>query len=294
VTAVTKLGYVGLEVGDLDAWRRFAEEVIGLAAAPGREDGVLALRMDAQRHRFLLRRGAADDVAYLGWEMPDEAALREASARLVAAGVAVTPGTQEEIAARGVDRMVWFRDPDGVRTELFVGPASGDSEFRSAKIVSGFVTGDQGMGHVLLAVKDAERTERFYCDLLGLKLSDYVDTDLDGHPLHAVFLHANPRHHSLAFAAIPWPKRLHHFMLEVADIDDVGAAFDRCQDAGVPIARTIGRHENDRMVSFYGVTPSGFAFEIGWGARRVDDRTWTARTYNRISEWGHRPPPRAT
>jgi hypothetical protein len=58
----------------------------------------------------------------------------------------------------------------------------------------------------------------------------------------------------------------------------------------VPILRTLGRHANDRMVSFYGVTPSRFAFELGWGARRIDDRDWQVRTYDRISDWGHHPP----
>jgi len=58
---------------------------------------------------------------------------------------------------------------------------------------------------------------------------------------------------------------------------------------GVPLERTLGRHQNDRMVSFYGVTPSGFNFEIGWGARQIDDRDWEVRTYRDASDWGHRP-----
>jgi 2,3-dihydroxybiphenyl 1,2-dioxygenase len=288
MTIVAKLGYLGLEVSDIAAWRRFAETVLGLAAEP-RADGALALRMDGQAHRFLLREGSADDVSFVGWELADKAALDAAAARLAVAGIAAEPGTADEAEARGVARLLRFRDPDGLPSELFVGPRAG-APFRSSRLAGGFVTGDQGMGHVLVAVADAARAEKFYREILDFRLSDYVDVEFDGFPLHAVFLHANPRHHSFAFAAMPAPKRLHHFMLEVEAIDDVGAAFDRAQDEGVPIARTIGRHENDRMISFYGVTPSGFAFEVGWGARRIDDATWETRTYHRISEWGHRPP----
>jgi extradiol dioxygenase len=39
-------------------------------------------------------------------------------------------------------------------------------------------------------------------------------------------------------------------MLQLKAIDDVRAAFDLCQDRGVPIARGLGRHTNDHMVSF--------------------------------------------
>ena len=145
------------------------------------------------------------------------------------------------------------------------------------------------MGHVLVNARNSAETERFYREVLGFTLTDYVDTVVSGHSLHAVFLHVNPRHHSLAFAELPIPKRLHHVMLEVNSIDDVGAAFDRCQELGVPLQRTIGRHQNDRMVSFYGYTPSGFCFEVGWGARDVDDRSWEVKVYPGASEWGHRP-----
>jgi 2,3-dihydroxybiphenyl 1,2-dioxygenase len=289
MTAVAQLGYLGLEVSNIDAWRRFAGEVLGLAAGDVRADGAVTMRMDAHRHRFILHPGAADDLAYVGWELPDRAALGKAVDRLASTGVAVTEGTVDEAAARGVAALYRFRDPDGIASELYCGPALADGEFHSAKVVGGFLTGALGMGHILISAKDTDRTERFYCDALGFSLSDYVDLSFDGHDFHGVFLHANPRHHSLAFGAMPGPKRLHHFMLEVNELDDVGAAFDRAQDTGVPIARGLGRHENDRMVSFYGVTPSGFAFEIGWGARQVDDRTWQTRTYHRISEWGHRP-----
>jgi hypothetical protein len=78
------------------------------------------------------------------------------------------------------------------------------------------------------------------------------------------------------------------FMLEANSLDDVGATFYRAQDVGVPIALTLGRHANDHMVSFYGVTPAGFLFEFGVEGLEVDDRNWEVRTYHAVSDWGHR------
>jgi 2,3-dihydroxybiphenyl 1,2-dioxygenase len=144
---------------------------------------------------------------------------------------------------------------------------------------------------VVFGTTDPQATERFYCDRLGMRLSDHIEAELaPGFSLLITFLHANPRHHTVAFAAVPMPKRLHHFMLEVGAMDDVGRAYDRCLTAGVEIANTLGMHPNDRMFSFYARTPSGFDVEFGWGGRKVDDATWKAARYDRTSVWGHHMP----
>jgi 2,3-dihydroxybiphenyl 1,2-dioxygenase len=288
MSLTAQLGYLGLEVSDPGAWRRFANEALGLEIGDPRPDGALPFRMDDHAHRFLISEGPRDDVAFLGWEVPGPRELAAARDRLSASKVELRLGSAEERAARGVADLIVFEDPNGIRSEVYHGPLMGRGEFRSSKVASGFLTGRMGMGHVLVHVRDRHVTEQFYRETLAFGLTDYVDFERDGRAFHAVFLHVNPRHHSLAFAEVAAPKRLNHFMLEVNELDDVGAALYRCQDLGVPLARTLGRHENDRMVSFYGVTPSGFNFEIGWGARHVDDRIWEVRRYHAASEWGHR------
>ena len=289
MSLTAELGYLGLEVSNLGAWRGFAEQALGLDIGPRRPDGALPLRMDGHAHRFLLREGPSDDLAFLGWEVPDAAAVEAARQRLAAAQLAVRAGTVEERTARGVAELIVFDDPNGIRSEIYCGPTRGAGEFRSSKMARGFLTGPMGMGHVFVHARDAARSEGFYRQVLDFSLSDYVDFERDGRAFHGVFLHVNPRHHSLAFVEAPAAKRLNHFMLEVAEFDDVGAAYYRCQDLGVRLARTLGRHMNDRMVSFYGVTPSGFNFEVGWGGRQIDDRNWETRTYHDASDWGHRP-----
>jgi 2,3-dihydroxybiphenyl 1,2-dioxygenase len=134
-----------------------------------------------------------------------------------------------------------------------------------------------------------ERSFTFYTELLGFRLSDRVVADVHGYKADIAFLHCNPRHHTIALGARD-AKRVHHFMLEARSVDDVGLAFDRALAAGCRIMHTLGRHPNDRMLSFYATTPSGFQFEYGWGARLVDDATWKPEIHDRISEWGHHPP----
>ena len=140
-----------------------------------------------------------------------------------------------------------------------------------------------------------ETSTRCIIDLLGFRLSDRITCEFYGYPVDLGFFHApsSPgapsRHHTVAFGG-PQRKRLHHFMIEVGELEDVGKAYDRAIRAGVPIMQTLGRHPNDRMLSFYALTPSKFQFEFGWGGRLVDDDDWSPTVYDRISDWGHHPP----
>jgi len=136
-------------------------------------------------------------------------------------------------------------------------------------------------------VSSLTESRAFYERGLGLKLSDVVE--MPGHGgarVSVVFLHCNARHHSVALAEMPGPKRLHHFMLQMASLTDVGRALDRAGAAGWDVCRTLGQHTNDRMVSFYVRSPSGFEVEIGWGGIEVDSE-WSTRHYMSGSIWGH-------
>ena len=291
MAAISRLGYLGFEASDVAAWERFAVDALGLLVSDRRADGGVAFRIDDQAQRIVVHPGSRDDLVYAGFELDDDTTLRRLSETLDRAGFATTDAGEDVARARRVKRLVHVEDPNGVPVELFHGPERAAEPFRSALVPSGFLTGDEGLGHVVIAAADPQATERFYCELLGMRLSDRIEAELaPGFAIVITFLHANPRHHTLAFAAAPMPKRVHHFMLEVNAMDDVGRAYDRCLNSGVEIANTLGVHPNDRMFSFYARTPSGFDVEFGWGGRKVDDATWKVARYDRTSVWGHHMP----
>ncbi len=292
MNGIRGLGYLGLGVSDLDAWERFATEILGLQSAGRTDDGTLHLRMDEYEYRFALHRDASDDLAYIGWEVPDARALREVADRLRAAGASVAAGSSAEARARRVTELVRFSDPNGIASEAFYGPSVHyEKPFQSPRPISGFVTGEQGLGHLVIAVKDLEQSLGFYREALGFRLSDTIEMNFGGGtPITMAFLRCNPRHHSLALIPVPAPKRLHHFMLQLRSIDDVGATMYLVQERGIEIAATLGRHTNDQMLSFYLRTPSGFEIEYGWGGREVDDANWRVQKHHSPSTWGHHRP----
>ena len=98
---------------------------------------------------------------------------------------------------------------------------------------------------------------------------------------------ASGRHHSLALAEMPSPSGCVHMMVEVNSMTEVGLAHDRMQKRGAKLMATLGQHENDRMTSFYMMTPGNFAIEYGWGGLIVDPETHKTTETHRVSIWGH-------
>ena len=144
----------------------------------------------------------------------------------------------------------------------------------------GFRTGAEGMGHVVLMVADFEAALAFYQDLLGFEITDYMRAP------KICFLHVNARHHSLALFESP-RQGLHHLLVELYSLDDVGQGYDIARAAD-RVKVTLGRHYNDYMTSFYMQTPSNFLIEYGWGGREVDVATWQPIEMSTLASfWGH-------
>ncbi|MBH79114.1 MAG: 2,3-dihydroxybiphenyl 1,2-dioxygenase [Gammaproteobacteria bacterium] len=288
---IASLGYLIFEVSDFSAWRQFAANVLGLMVCDSDAGETLSLRMDGHAHRLILQSGPADDLVAVGFEVADRDSLNDLANSLRSAGFDVLECDTAAAAERSVEMLVRTVDPNGVGIELFCGPLRADTAFVSALVPEGFVTGDEGLGHIVLNAKDHEATERFYQDLLGMRLSDRITMPIGpDQSIDINFYHANARHHTLAFTASGLPTAMHHFMIEAREMDAVGLAYDRAQRAGVPIMSTLGRHTNDRMLSFYAQTPSNFQVEFGWGGIKVDDESWQVSHYDKGSIWGHQMP----
>lgn len=292
MSTISSLGYVVLNVSDLKAWEHFATNILGLMVGK-RGDRFLGLRMDEYSQRILLQQGDADDITVAGWQFDTAKDLNDFVTKLKLDGVEVHQGSADEASVRCVERLFSCDDPIGFKHEFFYGPTHApiSQPFRSAVMQgSGFVTGRQGLGHILPFSSNYEKTVSFYTDVLGFKISDYIrDSEtLPGFAVDATFFHTSTgRHHSLATVAAPSVKCLNHVMIEVADLNDVGLAYDRCLKAGLPITMAIGHHPNDKVISFYVESPSGFSVEYGYGSIIIDDATWEVKNYSQMSDWGH-------
>jgi 3,4-dihydroxy-9,10-secoandrosta-1,3,5(10)-triene-9,17-dione 4,5-dioxygenase len=290
---IRSLGYLRFEATDVEAWRTYGTKVLGMAEGGGDEPGALYLRMDDFPARLVILPGERDRLAVSGWEVATEAELARVAAAVEGAGVAVKEGSPVELAERQVAGLIRFDDPCGNTLEVFHGIALQHRRLASP-YGHRFVTGEQGLGHVVLPTDDDATALAFYRDVLGFALRDsmrfppeVVGRPPGSEPAWLRFFGCNPRHHSLAFLPMPAPAGIVHLMVEVETADDVGLCLDRALRRKVPMSSTLGRHVNDRMLSFYMKSPGGFDVEFGCEGLQVDDATWVTRESTAVSLWGH-------
>lgn len=282
---VRSLGYVILGCTDIDQWRTFAPHVLGMELVEHTETS-LRFRMDEFSYRFQVEQGAPEGVHTIGWHVKGADELQELIAQVEKYGYAVTHhGVGSELAkARNVVDVASFTDPDGLTLELVYGLGQALTPFVSPVGTTFVANRELGLGHVFQLVSDVEKYNELYRDALGFKLSDLIGP--------ATFYHCNPRHHSFAFVPTPNDDRrrdqgVGHIMLETTDIDGVGRAIDNMYAHGAKEKASLGKHTNDKMISFYVETPSRTQIEYGTGGIFIDDEVWVPTTYPSAHYWGH-------
>lgn len=287
-----EFAYLGIEVPDPSSLTTFFGDVIGLVPGDPLEAGAATWRNDDKVHRLILEAGPENDATYLGLEASTTSAFEDLVGRLAAAGYRTEEAKDVDAEARRVERLVRIKAPWGVTVELVTGLEVAATPFTSPLMPGGFLTEGVGFGHAVFATTAFDESRQFLTEGLGFVQSDWLEMEIAaGIELEVRFYHCNERHHTVALARAPFelPQRLHHVMLETKERDDVGAAFDRVWATDLGVANGLGRHDNDKMFSFYVVSPAGFQVEVGHGARLVTENWDDNRRYDRISQWGHQP-----
>lgn len=286
-----RMGYLVIASRKTHAWKAVLGEGLGMEVQT-LPDQHLGARMDDHARRLLVVPDDAEDLQGLGLELTDEAALETVFRRLAAKGIRPAEGSTDAAALRGVDRFWHFTGPKGLEIDLYHRPVR--PERAPVLAASGFVTGDGGFGHIGLATRRPEAQKAFWSGVFDSRPTDELKVTVTGVPLQVEFFRFNERHHSYALVYTPGLKldplrtRIQHFEVQVATMDDLTNAYQRCKAAGIPISIEVGQHGNDRGVSFYVRTPSGFDIEYGWNPIAVDEATWKGELWDSISIWGHR------
>lgn len=292
MTDIRGLGYLRVQTTDVPRWRELTVEALGLAETTGPEADGLYLRMDEREARLVVLPGDSDRVLAVGWEVRDQFALARVGRAVEAAGFGVKELAQRECDERRVEAAILFEDPAGTPVEVFFGPVLDHDPVRT-RWTQTFVTGDQGLGHVVLPTTAMDDTVSFYTEVLGflprgaIRLGGPASTDAA--PRRVRFMGVNQRHHSLAVCPAPHgdPPGLVHLMMEVDSLDAVGRALDEVNRRGFSLSSTLGRHTNDKMVSFYVRAPGGWDLEYGTEGMLVDESYYTAEEITADSYWGH-------
>jgi 2,3-dihydroxybiphenyl 1,2-dioxygenase len=283
MSTILDIMQVGVGVQDREGFENFARDTLGFPVSRSCDGAVTYVRSDRYPHRIAATTTRESTLRYLGFDVGGPQELSEWQTKLTAEGIHWRHSTAAECAERHVIDFIEFADPDGHHLALLYGFEVEKEPVRYTRDLSVL-----GLGHVLLTVKDTQRSHDFYTAVLGFRLSDWVYIDDN---IRLCFLRCNERHHSVAFAPCMPGKspRLQHVMLEVESLDDVMRSYHFLRIRKAPIGMGPGRHINCQTVHVYVQTPGGFAVEFGWGHRRLDDATHQPMVYpigSPVDIWG--------
>lgn len=278
---IQALSYIIVETPHFENWIKQVRDHVGMHVDVVKTGSCVRLRVDEKIQRFVLTQKDTEASMGMGFEVADAAVLESITKALEQDGYVVHKSTANERNLRGIDDMIYFFDPDGVRIEICYGLADAGIPFIPGRPIGGFRTGNMGLGHVALITEHFDKLSHLYREILGFKLSDYTDA-----PFKVEFLHCNPRHHTIGLASTGGSAKIYHLMLEYNDFDDVGRAYDMALSDPDCIGVTLGRHINDHVTSFYLKNPDGWMFELGWASRTVGP-DWQIEKLEGMSLWGH-------
>jgi catechol 2,3-dioxygenase-like lactoylglutathione lyase family enzyme len=277
-SGITHLRHVGIGVPDLPTERGFYRDVWGLVSTV--EDGdALFLAAEGSPEQYALRLRPAPerrlDLVAFAVETQDDVDGYAEAVTALGRGLVTEPGTMQ---TPGGGYGFRFLDFEGRTLEI-----SAEVEHRSARQLHPKESIPTGLSHVVLNTTDLDAAVRFYTEILGFKVSDWLEH-------HMCFLRCNAWHHTLALSDNPHAS-LNHVAWEMRGIDEYMRATGRALRAGTDLAWGPGRHgPGDNTFSYFSA-PSGFVTEFTTELERIeDDATWTPRVFRRLPEesdlWG--------
>ena len=195
---------------------------------------------------------------HVALEVATPAEIDQAYEELQAAGIdVVTPPAQE--LEPGVAKAIRFKDPDGFLVELVAGVDALRDPYGQRDVKP------QDLNHVVLNVGDVDRSEAFYRDLLGFKMTDRFIGGLS-------FWACNANHHSLAFGQARDGQALfNHAAFEMKDWEEWLRAVFFAGERGIQRVWGPGRHLFGSNLFSYYKDPEGNTVEYTAEVEQLTD-----------------------
>jgi catechol 2,3-dioxygenase-like lactoylglutathione lyase family enzyme len=279
---VQRLGYIALNVVNLDAAVRDALDVAGLSVVE--RTGLGAMLTSNTRHaELVLHQASSDTVRCIGLETIGCDEVDEAERRIRAAGLRIL-GDKPSLPT--IERAVTFATSEGHVFEVH-SPMAKDRPRR----YTGAGIHPRYLDHVNLSAEDPERTARELNRALGLLMTERTT----GYEL--VWLRASDgRHHTVG--CVKGRSGLHHYSWEFAEFAD----FKRLGDVLDSLDRVIvwgpGRHGCGDNIFAYYVDSAGFMVECTCEMEVINDPHFQPRVvepgenlsnYKAVNRWGALP-----
>ena len=144
--------------------------------------------------------------------------------------------------------MVCFEDPKGTIMEVFKRPEFLHAKFQAKGIVP------HKLGHVAFHCENAQLVTKFYCDVLGFRVSDWMGDFFS-------FLRCGVDHHTINLIGTG-SNRHFHTAFELRDWGHLQTACDYLSINGYKMLWGPGRHGIGHNLFAYHQSPAGLITEL--------------------------------
>ena len=276
MSRVTEIRYVGYAVTDLDTEQTFYRDVWGLKQVAEQDCMIyFAAEGHAEHHVVRLRQAEQkriDVIALATDARSDVDALHD---KVVAAGCTIITAPHD-LTTPGGGYGFRFFSPDGLPFEI-----SSDVAHGTPREMIRWDAVPQKISHIVLHSPDHKAMVRFFVDVLGLRVSDWLGDFM-------CFLRCNSAHHRLAL--LPGPACLNHVAYDMLTLDDMMRGISRLRKKGTDILWGPGRHTAGDNTFSYFTTPNGFAVEYTSELEHVDFDTHVDKVHvpgpTVMDQWG--------
>lgn len=252
---VRKISHASYETPDLEKQTDYYTDILGLTLVAREKDAVyLANTID--HHSVILRKGSEPKCTRLGFQIGPDDDLDAFEKQTAAHGLRTS---RKNDAEPTIDDMVVFEDPKGTVIEVFKRPEPQRQAFRPSGIIP------HKLGHVAFHVTDVQATTRFYCDVLGFRVSDWMGD-------YFSFLRCGVDHHTINLVETGSNKHF-HTAFELRDWAHMQTSCDFLSNNGYRILWGPGRHGIGHNLFAYHRSPNGLITELFAELDQMKDET---------------------
>lgn len=241
---VKKISHASYEVPDLERQIEYYQNILGLTLT-GRDKDSVYLANTLDHHAVILKHGPQARCTAIGFQIGPDDDLDAFEKQTAAKGIRTT---RKKDAAPTVGDMVTFEDIKGTVMEVFKQSEQQRQPFQPNGIVP------HKLGHVAFHVTDAQAATRFYCDVLGFRVSDWMGDFFS-------FLRCGPDHHTINLVETGKNKHF-HTAFELRDWAHMQTACDFLSRNGYKILWGPGRHGIGHNLFTYHRSPNGLITEL--------------------------------
>lgn len=258
-----RLGYLTLQVSDIEATSAFATDVFGMDANGQGDDGARFFRIGSSHHDIMLVSGDKPAFARSSWELESEEDVDKAFAHYARIGLNPAWVSADEAKSLSLERAFRIVEPMLKSTWEYYSRMSYTTVPRK-----NLLTNFQGGKHYGMVVPDCKAVTDYMVENMGFLVSDY----LEGWGASLLRAFPNPNHHSFAPLGFPAPHAMfHHLAFMVNEIDDIGKLFNRIKRFNVDVQFGIGRHPTSGSIHLYIYDPDNFVWEYTLGMEQFPE-----------------------